>query len=105
MVVESRPVSPEREDEYNRWYDETHIPEISAIAGFVGARRYRMIGDGGRARERAVHDYIVLYELEADDVTRPVQELRERSAAGLTTKTDAISTDPPPAVRLYRLVE
>ena len=39
MVVQTGPVSAEREDEYNDWYSGTHIPEVLAIPGFVAARR------------------------------------------------------------------
>jgi hypothetical protein len=31
------PVDPAREDEYNDWYDNTHVPEICAVLGFVFA--------------------------------------------------------------------
>ncbi len=39
--VESRPSSPDRDQEYNTWYDEVHIPELVALDGFVSARRLR----------------------------------------------------------------
>lgn len=41
LVVESRPADPAREDEYNDWYTNTHIPEVCAVPGFVAARRYK----------------------------------------------------------------
>lgn len=31
----------EFEDDFNRWYNEEHIPERLACPGFVGAQRYR----------------------------------------------------------------
>ncbi|MCW2929587.1 MAG: hypothetical protein JWM19_549 [Actinomycetia bacterium] len=39
MVVQSRPVSADRGDEYNEWYSSMHIPEILAVPGFTAARR------------------------------------------------------------------
>jgi len=33
FVVYSRPKSPEHEDEYNQWYNDTHLPELCAIPG------------------------------------------------------------------------
>ena len=35
IYVESRPSSPDREQEYNTWYNEVHLPELA------GARRIR----------------------------------------------------------------
>ena len=33
-------VGPEHEDEFNAWYDSEHVPQVTALAGFVRARRY-----------------------------------------------------------------
>jgi hypothetical protein len=93
-VVRTRPVSPERDDELNEWYDRTHVPELLAVPGFVSARRYRLVGDDGP-------EYLAVYEIEADDLTAPVQELRRRSAAGETTPGRALQLEPPPVVGLY----
>lgn len=35
-------VPPELEAEFNRLYDEEHIPEISKLPGVLGARRYAL---------------------------------------------------------------
>lgn len=97
-VVRTRPVSPEREAEFNEWYDGTHVPELLAVPGFVSARRYRQVGGDGEA------EYLAVYEIDADDLSAPVQELRRRSAAGETTRSDALRLDPPPVVGLYEEV-
>ena len=31
-----------RDDDFNRWYDETHLVEVCALPEFVGARRFRL---------------------------------------------------------------
>ncbi|HSA49138.1 MAG TPA: hypothetical protein VLH10_03385 [Yinghuangia sp.] len=105
MIVESGPVSPEREDEYNAWYTETHIPELCAIPGFVGARRYKLRRRGGVDAESELPVYLAVYELEADDLAEPQAELARRRADGRAGKvSDALRTDPPPVVSLYELV-
>ena len=53
-------IAPEHEAEFNRWYDEEHIPERLSIPGFLSARRFRAIEGGPR--------YLALYELENPDV-------------------------------------
>lgn len=100
MVVQSRPSDPAREDEFNDWYSNTHLPEIRAVPGFVAARRYKVHDASGES-----HSYLAIYEIDADDLTDPVEELRTRSAAGRTHTTDALQTDPPPVVTIYELLE
>jgi hypothetical protein len=94
-VVRTQPVSADRDDELNEWYDGTHIPELLAVPGFVSARRFRRVGEDGAP------EYLAVYEIEADDVSAPLRELRRRSAAGETTRSDALRLDPPPIVGLY----
>ena len=31
-----------REDEFNEWYDNVHIPEALAVDGFVAAHRFKI---------------------------------------------------------------
>lgn len=50
------------EDEFNRWYNEEHLPQLSAVPGVACARRYRSLSGNGTA-------YLALYELENEHVT------------------------------------
>jgi hypothetical protein len=52
VIVE---VDPADEDEFNRWYDDEHIPEKRAAEGFRSARRF-VAPEGGR--------YLALYEID-----------------------------------------
>jgi hypothetical protein len=101
MVVQARPSDPAREDEFNDWYGNTHLPEILAVPGFVAARRYKLHDPSGGGSPA----YLAIYELDADDLSDPVKELHARSAAGQTHTSDALQTDPPPVVTLYELVD
>ena len=49
-------VEPGREDEFNRWYNSEHIPDVvNTFAACLGAARYKVTdGDGS-------HQYIALY--------------------------------------------
>jgi hypothetical protein len=33
-------VAPKHEDEFNAWYDSEHVPQVTALPGFVRTRRY-----------------------------------------------------------------
>lgn len=100
MVVQSNPVSPSREDDFNDWYDNTHVPEVLAVPGFVSARRYK-----AHRADAAGPAYLAIYELDADDLTAPLAELRARAATGGNHGTDAVALDPPPVVTFYELLE
>jgi len=92
LIVESRPSSPERVDEYNRWYSEVHLPEVCAVPGFVSATRYEPVdGDG---------PYVAIYELELDDLASAVERLGEAVGSGAIQMSDVLSMDPPPSLRL-----
>src|SRR3954454_13506616 len=88
MVVQTaRPEDPVKDKEFNEWYTNVHIPELLDVPGFVGARRYRALGD-------VTHQYLAVYEIDADDVSAPMKEYGKRSAEGKTTTTDAMPSIP-----------
>jgi hypothetical protein len=70
-------ISPVIEDEFNEWYNLDHLPNLSAVPGVHGARRYRKVsGDGAT--------YLALYEMDNERVTKT--EAWERAASTDWTK-------------------
>ncbi len=61
LIVLSNPVSG-REDEYNRWYDEVHVPDLVALPGVASAQRFRHSSAGPQGR----HGYLAIYELDGN---------------------------------------
>jgi hypothetical protein len=54
------------EDEYNKWYDEEHLPDVLSVDGFVAARRFLAVPSvHGELPE---HRFLAVYELETDDL-------------------------------------
>ena len=51
---------PEAESEFNDWYEKEHMPALSAVAGCLCARRFRM--------SAGTHRYLALYHLTSPDV-------------------------------------
>jgi hypothetical protein len=91
--VETRPSAPDREEEYNTWYDEVHLPELVALDGIVSARRLRPVdGDG---------PYLALYEIEGDDLQAVLDNMRAN--ARRLHMSDALQLDPPPVMRLLEV--
>jgi hypothetical protein len=71
-----------REDEYNAWYDDTHLAEFSALPGVIAARRFKVAGDGKP-------QYAAIYELSA----HPDEVLAAMNAGikdGTVHMTDAV---------------
>lgn len=55
LIVYTSPVDG-REDDYNTWYDGTHLAEFSALPGVISGRRFKVAGDGKP-------QYAAVYEL------------------------------------------
>jgi hypothetical protein len=94
LLVESKPESPERIDEYHTWHERTHIPEMLSVDGFVAARRWHA-EDG--------ESFFTLYEIDADiDTARA--NLKAAVQAGKMSKPVAVQTQPPPVQRYLTLM-
>lgn len=85
LVAMSRPVEG-REDEYNRWYDEVHVPDVCAVPGVIGARRY----DRQPMTSAEAAPYMAIYDVEADDPATVLAELSRRIGAGEIGMSDAM---------------
>jgi hypothetical protein len=91
MIVYSNPVKG-REDEYNRWYDEVHLDEYSALPGVLSAARYA-VPSGVPA------GYAAVYELSSPpDVV--MASMNEAVAAGTMHMSDALDPASLSVVRL-----
>jgi len=61
MILEVRvDVDPAHEEEFNRWYDEVHLPEIVDCPGFRRARRFVSLQGSPK--------YITLYDIDSETV-------------------------------------
>lgn len=67
MCVFSNPVSG-REDEFNKWYDEVHIPEVLKFPAFMSGQRFKVCDTQPSGTEQPVTRYLCIYELEVDDI-------------------------------------
>lgn len=83
LLVFTDPVEG-KDDEYNTWYNEVHLPEVLATDGFVRAQRFKVAEMMPGVTD---HTYVAIYELETDDPGAAMKALGE--ASGGFTKTDA----------------
>ncbi|MEL6374160.1 MAG: DUF4286 family protein [Pseudomonadota bacterium] len=60
-------ITPEREEAFNRWYHEEHIPQVLRYNGAISARRYKVIlGDDK-------YQYMAFYEFASEEVFEAFQ--------------------------------
>ena len=93
IYLQTMPVSPDREDDYHKWYNDTHLAEICAVDGIVSARRFAPTDGTG--------PFISIYELDCDDLDGVVQKLGELGASGKMSSLELLSLDPPPIPKVY----
>jgi hypothetical protein len=101
LVVQSQASSPDREDEYQKWYSQTHIPQLCEIPGINSARRFALMGGGFGPADPSVPANLAIYEIEADDLDAVLQEIVTRTGDGRIEMSDAIQLDPVPVTLLY----
>lgn len=99
LLVTTNPVSPDKEQEFNTWYNETHIPEIvERIPGITGARRYEAASSNAAVPD---HRYLAIYEIDDPDPTAVAAQLAEAVAIGELTSTDTLQIEPRPGIVLF----
>lgn len=60
LLLNAMNVAPEAETDFNKWYDEEHIPALAAVTGVLCARRFR-------ATQSPI-TYVALYHMVSPDV-------------------------------------
>lgn len=70
LLIVTAEVDAEVEGEWNRWYDDVHLPDALACPGVLAGRRYISAGeisesDRGQARRTSSKLYTTVYELDS----------------------------------------
>lgn len=89
MVVTSA-AKAGREDEYNAWYDSTHLADICSIPGVTGGKRYDAIPTTPNPQPAP---YLAIYEIEADDPATVLGEMMKRAEAGQFEMSDSLDIE------------
>lgn len=86
-LAQTNSVSPERDDEYNQWYNEVHGRDLLSLPSMRSMIRYRSTRQITPAGDKPFHQYLAIYDL--DDPEAAYQALVERRST--FTMTDAIA--------------
>jgi hypothetical protein len=70
-----------QDEEFNRWLDEHHIPEVLRTQGFVSVRRFEL--PPAEAANPSARRYMHFYEIETDDI----EATKAALAAGRDSRT------------------
>jgi hypothetical protein len=77
-----------RDAEFNRWYDEVHLPDVLGVPGIVSAQRFAL-AEAQMFRDQA-HRYVTIYEIEGD-AAEALEALKKASPA--FQMTDSMAQD------------
>ncbi len=78
-----------REEEFNDWYDNTHLPDVLKIPGIVSAIRFKL-GDVQRMEPPFRYQYCAISEIDTDDVASIVAELKKRPGTEIMKMSTAM---------------
>lgn len=85
LHLHTKPIAG-REDEYHRWYDETHLAEVVGLTDFLSGERLALVSLAPDATPS--DSYLAVYEIETDDLPKTLGRMR---TAGLQL-SDALDT-------------
>lgn len=75
-----------REEDYHRWYDNHHLPELVNKFGMTGAQRYELVA---KLIGNDSNPYLAIYDIETDDPMALLGRIGQATAAGELTQSDA----------------
>jgi hypothetical protein len=68
IVVATAELVPGKDDAFNRWYNEKHVPDLWTCPGFLSVRRYECTADV-LAPESGIPEprFLAIFELQSED--------------------------------------
>jgi hypothetical protein len=64
-----------RDDEFNDWYNNRHLPDVLSVEGFEAAQRFRLSDEQLRPGEPLPHRYLAVYDIDAPELATPLRLL------------------------------
>ncbi len=99
-VVHSNPV-PGRDDEFNHWYSNQHLADVTAVPGFVSAQRFRLMDSA--AEGAPSQRYMAIYTIDTEDPVAAVANLTSLVESGEIMMSEAFSMEGM-AIQLYEAI-
>jgi hypothetical protein len=64
-------------EDYHRWYEDRHMPDVLAVPGFVSAQRFSLAPEPDDPAKRP--RFLSIYEIETNDASAVMAELQRRA--------------------------
>jgi hypothetical protein len=91
LLAFTKPVEG-REDEYNSWYSDTHLPDVLRVPGILTAQRFR-VTDSQKNGPAQPWEYLAIYDCEADSVQQIVDGIGTRAGTSEMLVSSALSAE------------
>jgi hypothetical protein len=106
LLAWANPVDEASDSGFNAWYNDTHIPQVRAVIPAITAvHRYRIADSPAGASASSVHRYLVVYEMDTEDVADAMAALGTAAATGRFHLTPTMDTTVnPPVLQWYQAV-
>jgi hypothetical protein len=79
-----------REEEFDRWYSDRHIPDMLNILGVISARRFKL-SSAQRNDPPFAYTHLAIYEVDTSDLSATIDAIRERSGSVAMPISDAMA--------------
>jgi hypothetical protein len=89
LVVHSAPTEG-NEDEYNDWYQNTHLADVTSVPGIVSAQRFKLAAELGAGTG---HKYLAIYDIETDDLEATLGGITSSSESGNMFISETLDLD------------
>lgn len=76
FIVESNCTDPDREADFNEWYNNIHLPDMLELPAVLRVDRYENIDP-----EDGEGKYIAMYEMESDDIQKTMDDTAQHVQA------------------------
>lgn len=70
-IVQTVCAEPEKDAEFQEWYDKVHVPDLLKAPGFVSGTRYV-----NKEPNEVQGRYVAIYEVETDDIDKTWEQYR-----------------------------
>jgi hypothetical protein len=80
----------DRDEEFNGWYNDRHIPDVLSVDGFTAAQRFHVVTELYPDFE---YEYLALYEIDTEDVGATIAAMRARSGTDSMMLSDAFDRE------------
>ncbi len=87
FVVLTQPVEG-REDDYNAWYNDIHLPDLVKMPCVKSAQRYKLVTSD--KLPGFSHPYMAMYQIETDDIEAVDAAIRAAAGTPAMRVTDAM---------------